>query len=323
MTSFAALRNRVRPTSPSVRRRWRAALFGLVTALIVGAAVSAAVLLQPPEYEGRVGLIAVPTPEVPLPPNSQSNTASFGEVVSLALPALSELATTPSALEATAAAVPGAPSPEDIGASVAVEQLPGSGVVRLSVRAPTPEQAGALTMALARQVAGTNTLAPIARLELLDDQATITQTAPNITFGVGLALLAGIVAGVGVGFFLLPYRARRSAGETVLAAVKEAGRSPVAVLHADDPLFSHRVAALQQAAARPLRVVPLGPELDERTAHIRGSLAEASTPLSNNGGSSNAAVLAVADRKHTTADEIVAAVEALPSRAKLVAVVLI
>ena len=34
-------------------------------------------------------------------------------------------------------------------------------------------------------------------------------------------------------------------------------------------------------------------------------------------------MLAVADRKHTTADEIVAAVEALPSRTKLVAVVLI
>ena len=106
-------------------------------------------------------------------------------------------------------------------------------------------------MALARQVAGTNTLAPIARLELLDDQATITQTAPNITFGIGLALLAGIVAGVGVGFFLLPYRARRSAGETVLAAVKEAGRSPVAVLHADDPLFSHR--SLHSSRPRPAR----------------------------------------------------------------------
>lgn len=322
MTSSAALLARVRPTSPAARRRWRAVGLGLVAGLVVAGLISAATLLQAPEYEGRVGLIAVPTPDVPLPPNSQSNTASFGEVVSLALPALSELATTPSALEATAQAVPGAPPPEQIGEDVVVEQLPGSGVVRLSVSGDTPEQAAALTMALAREVAATDKLAPIARLELLDDQATVIQTAPDATFGVALALVAGIVAGSVIIVFLMPYRPRRSAGETVLAAVKEAGRPPVAVLHGDDPLLGHRVAALQQAAARPIRIVPLGPELDERAEQLRGNLAEASTPMSSNGMSNSAAILGVADRKHTTTDEIVATVEALPSRAKLVAVVL-
>ncbi|MBY8851355.1 hypothetical protein K7G98_24655, partial [Saccharothrix sp. MB29] len=129
----------------------------LGAALLVAAAVLLAVEVRGEEYESRVGLLAGPAAAEP-------GTAGFGEVVALSLPALVELARSPSVLSATADEL--GTTTEELASRVSVELVPASGLARLSVRAPTAEQAALAAGRVARAVVDADLLAPAARLRL-------------------------------------------------------------------------------------------------------------------------------------------------------------
>ncbi|EOD63416.1 hypothetical protein H480_37100, partial [Amycolatopsis vancoresmycina DSM 44592] len=88
---------------------------------------------------------------------------------------------------------------------------------------------------------------------------------------------------------------------------------PVAVLHAEDPAAADRLAVLCRAAGRPVRVLPVTPELTETAAKLAAGL-----PEERGAGASVVAVTA-AGRQQT---DLTAAVGVLPPGAVLVAVVL-
>lgn len=249
--------------------------------------------------------------------------ASYGEVVALALPSVTELATTPSVLTATALAVPGAPPVDELASSIGVELLPGSGVARLSVRAATPETAAQLTEALAATIIRADVLAPAATLQVLDDQATVSQVSPDLQLGAGLALIAGIVAAAAAAAFLRPFRPRLSASETVLDALADAGRGPVAVLDGADPVLATRIVVLQRAANRPVRVVGTAPGLGSQVRSLETELAQNAAYLGVNGDKDRAGVVALVDRRRTRPDDVTVAISALPEDGNLLAVVLV
>ncbi|MEV6829527.1 hypothetical protein [Amycolatopsis sp. NPDC051102] len=280
----------------------RTAVLSVAVALVAGALVLLVGLTRGAEYQGRVSLLATP---------AAADGAPYGEVVSLALPALVELARSPSVLQA-AAPVSGY-APDELAGHVSVELVPASGLARLSVRAATPERAAAAATALGKAMIDADLLAPAAKLRTLDPRPDVVTVAPDAALVLGLALVGAVAAG------LATAAARRltpgGAGPgPVRRALAAAGvRRPVAVLREDDPAAADRLAVLCRAAGRPVRVLPVAPELAETAAKLAAGLPDEP--------GDGASVVAVTPAGRQQA-ELTAAVGVLPADAVLVAVVL-
>jgi capsular polysaccharide biosynthesis protein len=289
--------------APGVLRRPLPVSLGV--ALLVALTVVLAVELGGAEYESRVGLLAVATDP------GESAQAGFGEVVALSLPALVEVARTPTVLRATADEL--GTTTDDLARRVSVELVPASGLARLSVRASTADQAAQAATRIAQTVVDADLLSPVARLRLLDRPET-TQVAPDRPLGFGLALVAGIVAGLAA--FAVGHLRRTRSRDDVRAALTAGGvRRPVAVLPDDDPDLARRLAVLCEASARPARVVAVVPELTDRAEGLAAEL-----PDKTGEPADGDAVIVLAPAAGRP-EELAAVVGALPTTATVVAVV--
>ncbi|MET8853887.1 hypothetical protein [Amycolatopsis sp. NPDC004625] len=280
----------------------RTALLSVAVALVVGALVLVVGLTRGAEYQGRVSLLATP---------AAADGAPYGEVVSLALPALVELARSPSVLQA-AAPVSGYP-PDELAGQVSVELVPASGLARLSVRAGSPERASAAATALAKAMIDADLLAPAAKLRTLDPRPEVITLAPDAALVTGLALVGAIAAGLATAAVRRLTPGGGGPGPVRRALAAAGVRRPVAVLREDDPSAADRLAVLCRAAGRPVRVLPVVPELTETAAKLAAGL-----PEERGEGASVVAVTAAGRRQA----ELTAAVGVLPADAVLVAVVL-
>ncbi|MDX8141274.1 hypothetical protein SK854_04065 [Lentzea sp. BCCO 10_0061] len=279
----------------------RAVLEGLLAAVLVGAAVLLAVALRDGVTEGRLTLLATP---------SASDSAQFGEVTSLASPAVVQLVRSPSVLDVAAAAA--GTTPDRLSDAIAVELVPASGVARISVRADSAAHASAAVTAVAQAVIEADLLAPAAKFRLLDPRPETTRVTPDWRLATGLALVAAVIAGIAV------VALRRLRGNTVRAALSGAGIThPVVVTTGDDPELADRLTALCVAAARPVRVLAVSPSLVERAEALARALPDkASEPADGT------AVIAVASDDRARRHDLATALAVLPASSVLVAVVL-
>jgi len=269
-------------------------------ALLVGALVLVVGLTRGPEYQGRVSLLAAP---------AAADGAPYGEVVSLALPALVELARSPSVL-AAAAPVSGYGA-DELAGHVSVELVPASGLARLSVRAPSAEQAGAAAMALGKAMIDADLLAPAGKLRTLDSRPEVVTVAPDVPLVVGLAMVGAVAAGLATAAVR---RLTPGGAGPVRRALAAAGvHRPVALVREEDPSAADRLAVLCRAAGRPVRVVPVTPSVTEVAAKLAAGLPEES------GEGASVVAVTAGGRKQA---ELTAAVGVLPADAVLVAVVL-
>ncbi|MFI9009110.1 hypothetical protein ACIGNX_17975 [Actinosynnema sp. NPDC053489] len=276
-------------------------------ALLVAAVVVVAVEVAGKQYESRVGVLAVPAtgdPEQPLE-------ASFGEVVALSLPALVEVSRSPSVLRGPATDL--GTTPDDLARRVSVELVPASGLARLSVRAETPDRSAQAALRIAQAVVDADLLAPVARLRLLDRPET-TRVAPDRPLAYGLALIAGVLAGLVA--HAVGHLRRTRPRDLVRAALTAGGvRRPVAVLPDDDPDLAQRLALLCEAAARPARVVAVVPALADRAEELAAELPDKTGEPAD--GDSVIAVVPGGGPQ----EELATVVGALPATATVVAVV--
>ncbi|WP_410614179.1 hypothetical protein [Amycolatopsis sp. lyj-109] len=274
----------------------------VAVALLVGALVLLVGLTRGAEYQGRVSLLAGP---------AAADGAPYGEVVSLALPALVELARSPSVLQA-AAPVSGY-TPDELAGHVSVELVPASGLARLSVRAASPEQAGAAAMALGKAMIDADLLAPAGKLRTLDSRPDVVTVAPDVPLVGGLALVGAVAAGLATAALRRLTPAGAGPGPVRRALAAAGVHRPVAVLREEDPAAADRLAVLCRAAGRPVRVLPVTPELTETAAKVAAGL-----PEERGEGASVVAVTAAG--RHQA--DLTATVGVLPPDAVLVAVVL-
>ena len=278
----------------------RAVVEGVLAAVLVGAAVLLAVAMRDGVTEGRLTLLATPV---------ASDSAQFGEVTSLAAPAVVQLVRSPSVLDAAAGAA--GTTPDRLADAIAVELVPASGVARISVRADSADHASAAVTAVARAVVEADLLTPAARFRLVDPRPETTRVSPDWRLATGLALVAAVIAGVAV----VALRRLRS---NVAGALSAAGIShPVVVAADDDPDLTERLTALCVAAARPVRVLPASPSLVERAEALARALPDkASEPAEGT------AVIAVASGDRARRGDLATALAVLPASSVLVAVVL-
>lgn len=320
-------REPVPPHHPEVRgarrrrRRWpRITAVAVLVGVVVAGAVAGVFALLPPSWDGRIGLLALPSEDSGSALLNQSGVStSYGEVVNLAMPSIADVVTSPTLLDAVAAAVPGSPPADELGSRISVELLGGSGVARVSVTADDPQLAGALAEAVGRQVIEADLLAPAGTLRTLDPKPTVLQTSPDLGLGAGLALIAGLVAaGVAV-LVMRPFRARPGAGRAALEAVTLAGRGPATLLDADDPALVERARVLVRAADRPVRVVGASPGVADSVLALQSDLASgARTPAAG-----EPSVLVVVDRSEGRREDVDDALGALPPGAPVLAIVVV
>jgi len=290
-----------------VKKSVRTVLEATAVAAVVAVLVLAVTALRGEEYESRVAVLAVPAAE-------GDSSAQYGEVASLAMPAIVQLVQGTTVLEAAARAA--GTTPREIADGVAVELVPASGLARLSVRAGSAQQASAAVTAVAKAVADANLLAPAGRLRVLDERPDTTRVAPDWKLAVGLALAAALAAGIATAA-IRSLRRARTGEAAVRAAVAAAGvRHPVALIREDDPGLVDRLTALCVAAARPVRVVTA----DTGLTALAESLAQ-SLPDKTGEPDEGTAVIAVADGESEPGD-LTATLAVLPTSAVLVAVVL-
>lgn len=276
-------------------------------ALVVAVLVLAVTALRGERYESRVALLAVPATQT-------DSAAQYGEVASLAMPAVVQLVHTSQVLDAAAQA--SGLTPREITDGVAVELVPASGLARLSVRAGTADQAARAVTAVAKAVADAQLLAPAGQLRVLDQRPETTRVAPDWKLASGLALAAALAAAIAT-VALRSLRRPRTGEAAVRAAIAAAGvRHPVALVDEDDPGLVDRLTALCVAAARPVRVVPVYSGLTGRAEELAASL-----PDKTGEPGDGTAVIAVADGEMDQSD-LAAALAVLPASAVLVAVVL-
>ncbi|MDT7783636.1 MAG: hypothetical protein QOF58_2055 [Pseudonocardiales bacterium] len=285
----------------------RTLLEATAVALVVAVLVLAVTSLRGEQYESRVAVLAVPVAQT-------DSAAQYGEVASLAMPAIVQLVHSPTVLDAAAAASGSTAS--EIASGVGVELVPASGLARLSVRTGSAASASAAVNAVAKAVADANLLAPAGRLRVLDERPDTTRVAPDWKLAAGLALAAALAAGIATAA-VRTLRRPRTGEAAVRAAIAAAGvRRPVALVREDDPDMLDRLTALCVAAARPVRVIPADHGL---TAQAE-SLAESLPDKAGEPGDGTA-VIAVADTESEPGD-LAAALAVLPASAVLVAVVL-
>lgn len=284
----------------------RTVLEAAAVAVVVAVLVLAVTSLRGERYESRVAVLAVPATQT-------DSAAQYGEVASLAMPAIVQLVHTSSVLEAAAKAA--SSTPREIDAGVNVELVPASGLARLSVRADSAAQASAAVTAVAKAVADANLLAPAGRLRVLDDHPDTIRVVPDWKLAAGLALAAALAAAIAV-FALRSLRRPRTGEAAVQAAIEAAGvRRTVALVREDDPGMIDRLTALCLAAARPVRVIAADPGLAVQAEYLAAALPDkAGEP------GEGSAVIAVADENGP--GDLTAALSVLPGSAVLVAVVL-
>lgn len=283
----------------------RTLLEATAVALVVAVLVLAVTSLRGEQYESRVALLAVPATQT-------DSAAQYGEVASLAMPAIVQLVHSPTVLDAAARAA--SVAPRDL--TVGVELVPASGLARLSVRAGSASQSSAAVLALAKSVVEANFLAPAGRLRVLDDRPDTTRVAPDWKLAVGLALAAALAAGIATAAFRT-LRRPRTGEAAVRAAVSAAGvRHPVALVREDDPGMLDRLTALCVAAARPVRVIPADHGLTAQAESLAAAL-----PDKADEPGEGTAVIAVTDGESEPGD-LAAALAVLPASSVLVAVVL-
>lgn len=287
--------------------RDNAVVLSLAVALLAGAAVLAAVELRGEQHESRLSVLAGPVP-------GERGTGQYGEVVAMGVPALAELARTPSVLGAAAAA--SGTTVEELAGRVGVELVPASGLARLSVRAPSAAQAEQAVTALTSAMMSIDLLAPDGELRLLDSTPETRRVAPDHALAAGLALAAAALAGVATA--AARHLRRTRPGDAVRAALASAGvRHPVAVVREDDPALAERLALLCEAAARPARVLAVVPELADRAESLAEGL-----PDKTGEPAEGSAVIAVVRGAAARQDELGVVVGALRPDAAVVAVVL-
>lgn len=291
----------------------RSLALSLAVGVVVGAVVLLLVGLRGAAYEGRVGLIAGPAPK-PAADAENASTAQFGEVVSLTLPALVELARSPSVLRTAAARV--GSTPEEVGESVSVELVPASGLARLSVRASSADAAGNLATTIGTAMIDADLLAPVGKLRLLDANAEVTRVSPDWLLATGLAIAAAVAGGVAAALALRLRTPAEDAGVREALAAAGTDRA-VAILRGDDPELVERLSVLGNAAERRLRVVAVDPGSSDRAASLSERLG--AVELAPGAG---AGIVALAPADGTRRAELAATVGVLPESAVLVAVVL-
>jgi hypothetical protein len=285
----------------------RPVVAGILAAALVAVLVLLVTGLRGDRYEARVGLLAEPAAP------GTAAAPQYGEVVSLALPALVELARSPSVVRAAAGTT--GLTPAELTDGVSVELVPASGLARLAVVGPTADQSGAAVIAIARAMIDADLLAPAGALRLLDARPDVVQVAPDRPLGLGLALAAAAVAGVSTG--ALRQLHGRPGTSSVRKALTAAGvRLPVTTLSAADPDLAGRLRMLCEAAARPVRVVPATPELAARAETLATSLAE----LASGGPAADAVILVTHTGRRQ--DDLAAVAGVLPGTTAVVAVVL-
>jgi capsular polysaccharide biosynthesis protein len=285
----------------------RTLLEATAVALVVAVLVLAVTSLRGEQYESRVAVLAVPAAQT-------DSAAQYGEVASLAMPAIVQLVHSPTVLEAAARA--SGSTPREIASGIGVELVPASGLARLSVRAGSADKASAAVTAAARAVGEANLLAPAGRLRVLDERPDTARVAPDWKLAIGFALAAALAAGIATAA-VRTLRRPRTGEAAVRAAVAAAGvRHPVALVREDDPGMIDRLTALCVAAARPVRVIPAEPGLTAQAELLAESL-----PDKADEPGEGTAVIAVADGGGEPGD-LAAALAVLPGSAVLVAVVL-
>ncbi|MDF0530679.1 hypothetical protein P0W64_13965 [Tsukamurella sp. 8F] len=273
-----------------------------VVAFVVTFVVVAA---GPKQYEARVAVVATPKG------TTDAAIQSFGSVVALTLPGVTDLVKSPTATDTVIHSVDGAPS--DLADRISVGIVPASGLARISVTADSPELATKLVLALQQQALDADLLAPAGKLTSLG-QPTVTQVAPDFTLGAGFGLAAAVAAGL-IGFgaarLLLPDGDRR-----IRSALRSAGTTrPVAVLHSTETDIVGRLRVVQSAAGAPLELLAVEPDVDVEALAAR--LSAAAVPVS--AGEGARAVVAVS--RPGAGREVALATGALPDDAPLVAVV--
>lgn len=154
------------------------------------ALVLALLLTGEPEYQSRVGLVAIPV--------ATGNPADpeYGAVVSSIMPALPEMAVSTSVVDRLARELPGV-DVTTLAESVAVELVPASGVARVTATGGSPEAAAAVLRAVVDEIVDSNLLAPVGRFTVLGDvDAEVTQVGPDSLLAGGLGVLAAVVVGL-------------------------------------------------------------------------------------------------------------------------------
>lgn len=319
--------------NPLGAHRRRRAGSAVLAGLLIGGVVAAVLLTRAPIYRAETSVIARPVSDILGPAATQ-----FGEVVSLGLPALPELASSPTVLQDVSDAVPGAPDVDALADDIDVALLPGTGVARITVRADDPDLAAALADGVVDRLIAADVLEPAARLERLDEAPRVGRSGPSVSSAVGIGLAVALAVGGAVLAGLRRVRPRGTDVRGVHAALERAGQPPVAVLDGRDPVLAERIAALQQVRRHPLRVLAVGPGRTDRVDELRTLLGERGVELVDPGEpggpgadaagndaatrAGSASVIAVLEARRTAPDELAAAVAALPDRSAMLAVIL-
>jgi capsular polysaccharide biosynthesis protein len=243
-------------------------LHAFLAAVIVGGAVLLYVAARPVEHQGRVSMLASPSAR-------DASDSEFGAVVSLSMPALVELAQSPSLLAKASAEVPGSPPADQLADNITLELVPASGLARLTVRADTAEAAGALATLISAELIRANLLAPAATLRTLDTIPEVTEVKPDSTLALGLALAAAVAAGVAV--LALSSLLRPAIGSRLRRALTAAGvERPVALIDSgpEGDVVSE-LGSLQRASTRPLRLVAVTAALEDEAERLTDVLVSA------------------------------------------------
>ncbi|MEJ8278295.1 hypothetical protein [Pseudonocardia spirodelae] len=284
--------------------------------LLAFALVLAAFALQPARFDARSTVLAEPTGAAGSTLLTTSGVStSYRDVVALGLPAAAQVATAPATLDAVSAAVPGAPTAADLAGAVSAEVPADAGVVQVSVRAGSPELAGALSAAVAQRVAASDVLGAAGVLRPLDDRAQVDQVAPRAGTGLLLALVAGLVVAAVVALVLPGPHRRILVRRRVRRALSRSGRSAT-LLDGRDPRLAEQARLLAGATARRVRVLAGSDGVADLAARLRSEVP------GGPGGDGGHDVLVVVDGDPAAGHSALAgALAALPEQDRLLAVV--
>lgn len=163
---------------------------GVLAALLFGMLIGGYIATRPPIFEAQVTVVAAPDQSV------RGGSSDFGSVVSLTLPAMTEVARSRSLLTLVRAKVPGAPSLNELTNAISVQIVPASGVAQISVTGGSPRLVTALAGEIGQQVIDENLLAPVGQFRLTDTSPIATQVAPDRKLAAGFGLAAAILGGI-------------------------------------------------------------------------------------------------------------------------------
>lgn len=170
-----------------LNRRWSQYGVAILMAVVVGTLLSTYSATRPPVYEARMSFVASP-PANGVADSNYLNAANAG------IPGVAELLRSPTFLQPVAQSVPGGPTAQELASGIRVELVPASAVFRVALQAHDPDIAAREVEALAVQLEKVNLFGGLAKLQPIQERAEpARKVAPDATYGVGLALLVGIV----------------------------------------------------------------------------------------------------------------------------------